>query len=202
MRKQSTCNVLMVGLLFCGIANAENINFPKVYLGADALYTVLKRGELKDSSDKPLIRKGKPGVDLYIGARITDYMGVEAGYAILKGSRVSSTALNGTAIVKIYNPHVDAMAYLPLLPEIDLMASLGFGHIKSKLSVKMNDGKKAALSNEWKNLSKSRTGIRAGFGAQYILDNQFGARLMLRHQRGNKIIKNINSVAAGLFYQF
>ena len=203
MIKQSTLHVLMVGLLFCGIANAEDLSsISKVYVGVDALYNVLNRGELKDSNNKQLIRKGKASVDLYLGTRIVEYMGLEAGYAILKGSRVPSAALNGTAIVKIHNPHVDVMAYVPLSPEIDLMASLGLGHLKSKLSIKMNGGKKVALSNDWKNLSKSRTGVRVGFGAQYILDHQFGARFMIRHQRGNKIIKYINSVAVGLFYQF
>jgi len=179
---------------------------PKFYVGGEAQYNNLKGGknlEKKGEKGNSLLHKKKsPGAGLFLGARVTENFGAEIGYSALKKSHNTSTvSADNTLDVKMNNPYVDAMGYIPVADNLELIGSLGVGRLSTKLEQK-NKGVVQALSNEMKKLAKSKAGVRVGLGAQYKLTDNVGARFMVRHQKGNKTIKSVNSAGLGLFYQF
>eukprot|EP01126_Amoeba_proteus_P064964 TRINITY_DN9158_c0_g2_i8.p1 TRINITY_DN9158_c0_g2~~TRINITY_DN9158_c0_g2_i8.p1 ORF type:complete len:113 (+),score=18.97 TRINITY_DN9158_c0_g2_i8:84-422(+) len=90
----------------------------------------------------------------------------------------------------------DLMGFYPVSSEVDLLASVGVGRMKVK------------LSNGAKNLDdktrKSKTGLRGRIGAQYKFDENFATRFLVGHQKGVKTmgIKNNTSVGLGVTYTF
>lgn len=178
---------------------------PKFYVGAEGQYNKLKGGKnLEDTKGKSLLRKKtSPGAGLFLGTRVTENFGAELGYSVLKQSHnVDYNNVKGLNLdVKMRNPYVDAIGYLPVSNDIDLLGSVGVGRLSTKVTAKLN-GVAQTLTNEQKKLAKSKAGVRFGLGAQYNLTENLGARFMVRHQKGNKTIKNVNSAGLGLFYQF
>jgi opacity protein-like surface antigen len=183
---------------------------PKFYVGAEAQCNSLKAGKLllsedfQDQNDKSLFRKKKsPGADMFLGMRFNENFGAEAGYSFLKKSHNVFTNANNKYVldVKMRNAHIDAIGYLPVADDLELLGSVGLGRLSTKIQEKFND-RVLQLSNEEKKLTKTKTGIRLGLGAQYKLTENVGTRFMVRHQKGNKTIKSVNSAGLGLFYQF
>ncbi len=175
---------------------------PKFYVGAEAQINKLKNGkEFVDTNNKSKIRKNTQAAGLILGSRIHENVGVEAGYSLLKRSK--STLVNGSTVsVKMRNPHIDALGYVPVSKDIDVIGSVGLGRLSTKVSQKAQDGTAIALTAQEKRDIKAKYGVRLGVGAQYKIDENLGARFMVRHQKGNKVVKNVNSAALGLFYQF
>lgn len=177
---------------------------PSFYVGGEAQYNKLKAGNdkaLQGTDGKSLIRKkSSPGAGLFLGTRVTENFGAELGYSVLKKSHNTPVA-GRTLDVKMNNPYIDAMGYLPVANDVELIGSVGVGRLSTKVENKVN-GVVQPLSTTNKNLAKSKAGVRLGLGAQYKFSENVGARFMVRHQKGNKIIKNVNSAGLGLFYQF
>ena len=190
-------------MLISGAASGLDLD-PKFYAGVEAQYNKLKPGSdvALDANGKSILTKKKvPGAGLFLGTRLNEFFGVEAGYSFLKTSK-NTLADKETVSVKMGTPYIDAMGYVPVGCDVDVIGSVGLGRLHTKLQHKDVQGKVLAVSDADKKSSKSKAGIRLGLGAQYKFDTNFGARVMVRHQKGNKIIKNVNSVGAGLFYQF
>ncbi len=184
---------------------------PSFYIGGEAAYNKLKNNNSRDFQDSTgrnsfLRKKSSPSLGLNLGSRITENFGLELGYTALKQSKNSYTVdarNSGTFNVKMRNPYIDALGYIPVANDIDMIASIGLGRLSTKIDSKINvNGAVVALTDVQKNAAKTKTGLRLGLGAQYKFDSNFGARVMLRHQKGNKLIKNVNSAGVGLFYQF
>jgi hypothetical protein len=178
---------------------------PKFYVGGEAQQNKLKGGKyFQDvTTGKSLLRKKtSPGASLFLGTRVTENFGAEAGYSFLKKSHnVDVTNKNNSTTVKMNNTYVDAMGYVPVSNDVELIASVGVGRLSTKVTEKRNSVV-APLSKEKKELMKSKAGVRFGLGAQCKLTENVGARFMVRHQKGNKTIKSVNSAGLGLFYQF
>lgn len=160
------------------------------YVGAELSYNMPKyKGDTTTTTGvaTPDIKKSKPGFGVLLGARICEYFGVEAGYAqVMKAKKDDFSG-------KINNMYLDGMGYFAASPEMDLIAALGVGRLKQKVNGfdVANDG------------TKAKTSYRVGVGAQYKFDENVAARLMIRHQKGNKeFLKNMNSVALGVTYTF
>lgn len=178
---------------------------PKFYVGAEAQYNNLKAGkalqDTQDNNGKSVFQKKKlPGADMFLGMRLTENFGAEAGYSLLKTSHNTFDS-NQVLDVKMRNPHIDAIGYIPVADDVELLGSVGLGRLSTKVEAK-NNGVVQQLDSEGKKLTKAKAGIRLGLGAQYKLTENVGARFMVRHQKGNKTVKNINSAGLGLFYQF
>lgn len=179
---------------------------PKFYVGAEGQYNKLKGGKYFEDTrtGKSLLRKKtSPGAGLFLGARVTENFGAELGYSFLKRSHnVDVGGVKGdNTDVKMRNSYLDAIGYLPVSNEVELLGSVGVGRLSTKVTEKSNNVVQP-LTNEDKKLTKSKTGVRFGLGAQYNLTENVGARFMVRHQKGNKTIKHVNSAGLGLFYQF
>lgn len=201
MNKKLASIALSGAMLVSGASFGMDFD-PKFYAGAEAQYNKLKGGTgLQNAAGQSLLRKkNSPGADLFLGTRITENFGAEVGCSFLKRSHNNLTG--GQVVnVKMNNPHVDAIGYLPVADNVELIGSVGVGRLSTKVENKVN-GVVRSLTADDKSLTKTKTGIRLGLGAQYKFSENVGARFMVRHQKGNKVIKNVNSAGLGLFYQF
>jgi opacity protein-like surface antigen len=177
---------------------------PKFYVGAEGQYNrytgpksiKTKAGTLTRNDNKTFFGENGAGASVFAGTRICENFGLEAGYTALNRQKMKFTnaASSSAAKTKSNNAYADVMGYLPVSDEVDLIGSVGAGYLTSKICGKVNTQSFHAKS--------SRVGVRAGLGAQMKVTSNVGARIMLRHQRGNKFVKTVNSAGVGLFYQF
>ena len=145
---------------------------------------------------KLAIRKNKPGVNVFVGARFTEHLGAELGFGFISKVK-SGVQLNRQASNKISNLYADVLGFMPVASKVDLIGSLGIGRLKSKPDVSsFTFTNKAALT-------KTKVGLRAGLGAQYNITENWGTRAMVRYQKGNKnFLKSNTSVSVGALYTF
>lgn len=175
------------GLVIGSAAQANTVDV-RPYIGAELSFNMPKYNGVVTNPQNINIKKNKPGFGLNFGARICDYFGIEAGYnQVMK-------AKDGSYSGRIHNLYVDGMGYFAASPEIDLIAGVGLGRLKQKIT---------GFSVTSADATKVKTSYRLGVGAEYKFDENIAARLMLRHQKGNKnYLKNMNSVALGVAYTF
>ncbi len=192
-------------MLVSSIVAAEGFELdPKVYLGAEVsanrynspkTLTDNKGLTLFRTDNKPLFGKNGAGVSGFIGTRLNEYAGLEAGYNVLATPKIA----NANGKIRANNAYIDAMGYLPIADQIDAIGSLGVGFLSTSVSV---NNFNVAGTNQSFSQKSSKAGVRVGAGLAYKFDDCLGARLMLRYQQGNKHIKNITSAGVGLYYQF
>ncbi len=189
---------------------------PKFYVGAELqankykgakAVTTANNTRINRTDGKPVFGNSGSGATAYVGSRFNDYLGVELGATKL--SSIKFTASNplqtfSSTKAKSKNFYVDMMGYLPVSEDVDLIGSLGAGRLSSKLSGNLQARNVAGgpVMKENFSVKSSKTGMRVGAGAQYKFTDNLSARLMLRHQKGNKLVKSVNSAGLGLTYQF
>lgn len=219
MNKKLVGLVVSVATLANGVASAVDFD-PKFYVGGEVqvgqkkgpkkITTRLGKakdkleitGEAKNGSSVSPVKKAASGASVFMGSRLTDNMGLELGGSMLKNQKfkpIKGLDKSSEMTIKNRNVYVDAMGYLPLDCSVDLIASVGAGHLSTKVN-----GKTVAKPTAAEKFSakSSKMGVRVGMGAQYKFNENLGARLMVRHQQGNKIVKRVNSAGLGMFYQF
>jgi len=197
---------------------------PKFYVGGEAQFNKFKYDQksflnrLTTNGKNPITKKSSPGAGLFVGSRLNEYFGLEAGISAsraVKGSWNETLANNianfqnsGNVKLENRNIYADVLGYVPVACDVDLIGSVGVGVLNTKWSVSRNQNLNAlggllnANAQESANGKHSKTGLRLGAGVQYKFDDNIGARLMVRYQKGNKIIKNNTQAGLGLFYQF
>jgi outer membrane autotransporter protein len=209
MKMKLVSLALLGAMLVSGTAAAMDCD-PRFYVGGELQLNHLRANKDFFSLDNGTVsgktaKKNRVGTDLIAGTRITENFGLEAGYAFLGTAKFKENDSTSMSKVKVRNAHIDAMGYVPVGCDVNLIGSLGVGRMTTKVSYK-EDGQNVVLSSagrqELKQFSKAKTGMRVGLGAEYKIDENLSARLMARHQKGNKVIKNVNSVGLGLFYTF
>lgn len=85
------------------------------------------------------------------------------------------------------NAFVDALGYLPVNSKINGFASVGLGRVfDSKSHLK----------------ESHRIAMRAGVGAQLRIVEPIAFRLFFQHQAGDKTLKRVSSLGAGLLLGF
>jgi opacity protein-like surface antigen len=208
------------GVMVAGTAFAGTDLDPKFYVGAELQANKSsgtkkitdKNGNATQRSDnKSLFKKSGVSASAIVGSRLNDFVGVEAGYSAMSGPKLrkdkltvtvaatgltAPVTLDGTKIkTKNHNVHFDALGFVPVDEQIDLIGSIGVGRLSTKIKLLT-----AGASTETEKSSK--TGLRAGVGVGYKFDDCLSARLMVRHQKGNKLVKNITQAGLGLFYNF
>lgn len=194
LKHKTLATVVALGVVSSGVVYSAADVDVRPYVGAELSFNMPKYNggatyTINSVSGQTTvnIKKNKPGLGAFIGARICEYFGIEAAYnQVMK-------AKDGSYSGKINNLSLDGMGYFAASPEIDLIAALGVGRLKQKVSGFDVDSDGA----------KSKTSYRVGFGAQYKFDDNVAARLMFRHQKGNKdYLRNMNSIALGVAYTF
>jgi hypothetical protein len=174
---------------------------PKFYLGGEAQLNKLKNGQnFQDTNGKSMIRKKSPSLGAFLGTRFNEYLGAELGYTALKTSK-QTLVNNNTLTVKMRNPYLDVLGYIPVANDVDVIGSIGVGRLQTKTSMKAANNATLQLTSMQHSDAKAKAGVRLGVGAQYKFDTNFGGRVMLRHQKGNKAVKNVDSAGLSLFYQ-
>lgn len=181
----------------------------RAYIGGELQFNQYKFGNDVSNAftllgTKNPVKKSVAGGGIFVGSRFNEYVGIEAGFSksgTQKGVWNVRTN-NGNMTVKNSNIYLDALGYLPICDQIDLIGSVGIGALRSKVNFN--------VSNNFRNAtgqvigSSTRTGARVGAGVQYKFDENVGARLMARFQQANNsdVIKNQTQIGLGLFYQF
>lgn len=224
MKNKLISSILSVALLSSGAAFALDMD-PKFYVGGEIQGSKLKGkpntvGELVNLPANasstlegyPLetqAKHTKVGPGVFVGTRLHENFGLEAGYTIVGKSRVKrdynfGDSVKSDATVKHRNVYLDANGYLPVNESVDLIGSVGVGQLKSTMKgdAVYTPAGGASQNIALKKESSKKTGLRLGLGAQYKITENVGTRLMLRHQKGNDFIKSVNTAGLGLFYQF
>ena len=214
-------NMKLAGIALSGAMLVSGASFgmdfdPKFYLGAEAqankykgakeVKTETGLGTIKNPDNKSLFGKSGAGASAFVGSQFSEYAGVELGYTVLSGTKMSIKTPGfekSSFKTKSRNMYADVLGYVPVCEDIDLIGSLGMGRLSTKMNAKAV-GPNAAGVVETTNasLKSSKTGLRLGLGAQYKVTPNVGARFMVRHQKGNQFVKSVNSAGLGLFYQF
>ncbi len=148
-------------------------------------------------NNKPLFRKNSGSAGLFVAARFNDTVGAELGYNFFVKTKETNSTTETIRKTKMHNSYADLLGYLLINDAADFIGAMGIGRLSTTVEMKKNGITVAQSSTE-----SAKAGVRLGLGAQYKFGENFGTRLMVRHQRGNKIIKNINSANLALFYQF
>jgi opacity protein-like surface antigen len=214
MRTKLAKIFLLGNILTSGVVLGLDFD-PTFYTGIEAQYnryaganrvTTASKTALTSVNNKSLFNKSGAGLGLFAGSRLVENFGVELGYTALSGAKF---ALNNpafrTANVKSrnHNLYVDALGFIPVSSEVDIIGAVGIGRLSSKLSGGIQQLTAGVLGAKQDLLTRShKTGLRLGLGAQYKVHENVGVRFMARHQKGNQLVKKINSATVSLFYQF
>lgn len=217
--KMKLANIALLGAALTSASVFADCD-PSFYLGGEAQYNSFKYDDvlkgLTINRSNPISKKSAPGVGLFLGSRLHENFGVEAGISTsraVKGSWNENATVNGVAVrnagnIKMTNNNVyaDLLGYLPVGCDVDLIGSVGIGFLSSK--VDLNQTARASVPGRAVSLAStvtgthSKAGVRVGAGVQYKFDENVGARLMVRYQKGNDFVKNNVQAGLGLFYQF
>ncbi len=185
---------------------------PKLYLGAEVQQNKYKGAKelktptgrvLNNPNNKSLFGKSGVGTSAFLGSQLSEYAGVELGYTVLSGAKMSLKTAgfqNSSLKTKHRNVYADVLGYMPVCDDLDLIGSLGMGRLATTVKGKVVGP--TAVTTETVSLKSSKTGLRLGLGAQYKITPNIGTRFMVRHQKGNQFVKSVNSAGLGLFYQF
>ena len=121
----------LLGLAVSGVASADM----KFYAGAGLDYA--KFGVNKDAIESGETVKSK-GMGLLIpifGVKIHENFGLEAGYSFNKKIKINGTvAANGPypEEYKVKNFYLDAMGFMPVMDQVELLGGLGIGKVMLK----------------------------------------------------------------------
>ncbi len=190
-----------------GVANAGAFDETRFNVGGEVSllnYTKYNNGNTSDlnkfktsnTASKLAIRKNKPGINVFLGARFNQNVGAEIGFGLIANAK-ANVQNNQTASNKISNIYADLLGYLPVANKVDLIGSVGIGGLKSRADVTNTS------FNNLSSLNKVKVGYRLGLGAQYNFDDNWAARAMVRYQSGNKnFLKSNTSVSVGALYSF
>lgn len=220
MNKKLVSIVMSAATLLSGVAFADFD--PQFYVGAEVQAghkkgeknvpaklgktPVTLYGKSKNGSAQSPLHHSATGGSLFVGSRVNENFGVEIGASALRTEKSKNISLNNNVLpgseisIKNSNIYADAMGYLPVDCALDLIGSVGVGQLSTKISGKAVSS--TTNANEKFSGKSSKAGVRAGLGAQYKITDNLSTRLMVRYQKGNRMVNNTMSTALGMFYQF
>ena len=179
------------------------------------------------ANNQPLVSSNGSAAGIFAGSDLHENFGIELGYDRFKHTKAQDSVpynpslgiynLRGQSIsvytMHHYNWHLDLVGHYPVALGVDLLGDVGIGRLSSKTKiVSQASAASAALvggslstinvsNSSYSIVKTAKPGIRLGVGAQYKLGS-FGARFMVRYQKGNALVKHFTSAGAGLFFQF
>lgn len=172
----------VVGLTIASASNvhanvSEIIDGARMYVGAGVGYNRYGiHGDFKKIVEGTKGSVKTKSADLLLpilGVKFKDNFGLEFGYAFHKKLNVTG---GNSGNLKIRNATLDIMGYMPIgASGVDLIGGLGIG----RMSMNSDDtGVKAATGGNY-----NKFGLRAKFGGQYSIDNNWGVRAMVGYQQ-------------------
>lgn len=191
----------------------EEPNKIRPYIGLDVATTKMDFG-----SDDWMVDNYNGGYEYFdnknealsfvVGAKINKNFGIEAFYQkseenekkniwdvgnaeVIEEDKLSYTAMG-----------VDAIAYMPISQELELLASLGLGQYDFESSYEHSIIGYGSVGGEKKDFDS--LGIRVGVGAQYNITNNLALRGMARYIKMNddEYVKSLTEFSLGLRYMF
>lgn len=169
-------------------------------IGIDYVYSTLDVDDTDDYFGDTPDQFLKDKLNAYAfsaGFKINQYFGLEAFY---QQSDKGKKKYEGDTIEDQYKAYgLDFIGYLPLMPNLDFIGSLGVAYYKAeyKLSWEGFDG------NESESGSEEKYGIRIGAGLQYYFTNNIAFRFMARLNDTNfRYAGSIIDLSAGLRFYF
>ena len=188
---------------------------PSFYVGVEAQYnryqgakqiTTSQNIQLKAVNNKALFGKTGASLGVFAGARLIENVGLELGYTGLMGGKfkLNNPAFQTSSLkTKSHNLYVDALGFIPMSPEVDVIATVGAGRLSTKFSgdIQQIAGKLAGAKQNL-SMKSCKAELRFGLGAQYKFNENVSVRFMARHQKGNQFVKKVNSAGVSLIYQF
>lgn len=191
-------------------AHAEGIKF-KPYLGFD-----LQRMNLSyDNNLDKALDDGLNGGNVHAGIKFNDYFGLELGYfRTQKGKQDVNFDLSGitgtpgdtvtSTTVRAQGVTLDALAYLPLSDQIDLIGTAGISWTKADLGITGTAfGTAGSIEDD-----DNEFGYRIGAGAQFNITEQINLRGLIRYQDMGFKVSGFDAVdgawvySVGLNYEF
>ncbi len=178
-------------------------------------------------NNQPLLSSNGVAGGIFAGSDLNEYFGIELGYDRFKNNKAKDSVpynptlgiynLQGQSTnlftTRHYNWHVDLLGHYPVAVGVDLLGEVGIGRLSSKINIvsqasasttALTGGATSVINISNSNNSTvkmAEAGIRLGLGAQYKLGS-FGARFMVRYQKGNELVEHFTSAGVGLFFQF
>lgn len=191
-------SALAAGLLGLAVSGASSADM-KFYAGAGLDYA--KFGINKGYLHQGETAKSK-GMGLLIpilGVKFNENLGLEAGYSFNKKITIKEAGYEDETF-KVRNFYLDAMGFMPVMDQVELIGGLGVGKVMLKKG--KNIGTNEKLKNSF--------GFRVKAGAQYNFTNNFGTRVLLTYQTAGskfknsneKIVKNMKSIGVAATYTF
>lgn len=194
-------------MLAASAVAAENHWCIRPYVGADA---ELRYINFKKGFGDNLFRHNYPQGNLYVGLRLNDYVGIEAGYeaterktravTLMSGAVVNGQALTGNndffqffSTGQIKGPHTNLTGYLPICEQyqLELVGMIGIAYLKSNfLRIRPTiNGLPVTLAP--RTYIQRKNIMRVGIGIQHLMTKNWGIRATIRWENTNKF--NIKS---------
>lgn len=213
-------------------AIADDADDISPYLGADYYYVQMKS---KNGWDKVFPNQYPGGASVYVGTKFHQNFGLELGYdwsqhqekewTLPAGSvffQTVTTALSGTTRIERNGGHLDVLTFLPVADCFELVGSVGFGWVQTKIemrSLSLTPGATIESSALASTAGKGSAVFRVGVGGLYMLTDMVGVKAKLGFEgtstlklKGNnafvnagyneKAFKGSTTLAVGAFFKF
>lgn len=203
MKKKLALLAAPIVLLAASAATADWGFTP--YVGADAEF---RHMELHKDFGGNMFTHNYPQGNLYVGAQLNEYFGIEAGYEATKRKARATTLKNGdtvaglrlqttktlqfNAVSQIKALHANLVGFLPICEQyrLKLIGSLGLARLKMKfteLDVAIDGDAVVAGNDDTVTFRKRKNVLRLGLGLQHMINCDWGVRGMLKWEQTNKL---------------
>jgi hypothetical protein len=212
VKKLGIAAVLLSIGISTAYAHTTHHHSEKFYFGGDIQGNKFGvKSPVKNAFSPNSFKTDLAGASLFVGYKCEN-LGAELGYTWFRRVNYKGTmttrpsgvvVTNNSNLFKQLNNNIylDGIYYYPMNDMLDLKASLGVGALNSKLkgnAVTINtSGTSLPVAGTTKS---SKVGIRAGIGAEVYFAECLSSSLMFRYQTGNKIFKDVKTVALSLAY--
>ncbi len=187
-------------LLLAGVASLFSLNAQateiKPVIGLDYVYSIADIDDVYTEDGVELGMEDKLNAfALSAGVKLNQYVGLEAFYQQSeKADKTTYYIIKTEDKYKAYG--LDVIGYLPVIPQLDLIGSLGVAYYKAEV-------KASVLGIDLGSDSEDKIGFRFGAGLQYSFNDHIAARLMAKYNYTNiDGLDNIVDVTAGVRYYF
>jgi len=229
MKKVMTFFVTVFILVFGTSAIAGSTDGVVPYVGADAKWYHMP---FKKGFGDNLTESNYPQANGFLGIKLNNFVGVEAGYEVAASKTRNATesdggtyfgvaipsgtgALNAVTETKIHGFNVNLVGFLPVSEEyaLDLIGSIGLARLKLDITNNL-----PSLAVQEEKFSQEKWVPRLSLGLQHMLAKQFGVRATVGWEKTSSFdnlvptdapgstliakVKDSTSVGFGLFYNF
>lgn len=189
--------LLLSSVIALGTLNVEAYEL-KPYLGLDYVYSIADI-EKDEDLNRTVWETKYNNIALDLGVKVHQNFGLEAFAQFSdKGKKSDNYAGVGFKTELNYRAYgVDAVGYLPLSNQFDLLGSIGVAYydFDQKINVPVAGYSEKDSDSHW--------AVRAGIGAQYYVNENIAIRAMFRYNHLDMDgLDHIFDLSAGIRYYF